>query len=261
MSEDRDPEAIRRITWRMPAVAAAVASLLLLLSWWIMTPKVHTVQVAQGQKLFWLPDSSQVLLNEHSVLTYEEGFGEEHRSLTLEGQGFFEVKPNKQLPFRIKSKDAITQVIGTSFDLQVYPTQPQERLAVITGVVQYQPLSMEGEPVGAPAVVKAGQSITFNEAGERMVFNPTIPNEQLLWSGRLVFQQATLEQVVTALERYYDKKIVLENSVAGKCLFTASFHQEGLTDVLEVIALTLRMEWEQQGDTYLLSGNGCNEDI
>ncbi|WP_211332071.1 FecR family protein [Pontibacter actiniarum] len=254
-------ETSHRITWRIHAVAAAAASVLLLLAWWMMSPKVHRLQVAAGQKMVWLPDSSQVLLNEHSVLTYEEGFGEEHRNLTLEGQGFFEVRPDKQLPFRIKSKAAITQVVGTSFDLQAYPSQARERLAVVTGVVQYQPLSPEGKPIGAPRVVKAGQSLTSQGTAGGTVFNPAIPIEQLIWSGRLVFQQATLEQVLDVMERYYGKQFVLENPAAGKCLLTASFYQEKPSDVLDVIALSMRMEWKQQGETYLLSGNGCTNDI
>lgn len=248
----------RSITWRIPATVAAAASVLLLLTWWFMKPEVHTLQVADGQQMVWLPDSSQVLMNEHTRITYEDGFGKKHRDLTLEGQAFFEVTPNKEVPFRIKSQDAITQVVGTSFDLQSYPEQPSERLTVITGLVQYQPLRADGKPAGPATFVKAGQSITYNKQAAEVAHNPSVPNDQLRWSGRLVFQQSTLADVLEALESYYHVRVALQDATTADCLLTASFHKEKLQDVLDVIALSMDMEWEQQGDTYLLKGNGCN---
>ncbi|TPE42374.1 FecR family protein [Pontibacter mangrovi] len=255
------PAKSSRITWRVPAFAAAAVLALLLVGWWLMAPKVHRVQVADGKETIWLPDSSQVLLNAHSTLTYKEGFGKEHRSVTLEGQGFFQVRPDKRLPFRIESKAAVTQVVGTSFDLQAYPGQGQESLAVVTGTVQYQPLSPEGEPLGAPAIVQAGHSITFKKQAEEITLNALMPHDQLVWSGRLVFEQTRLDQVLRVLRKHYKREIVLQDPKAGQCLLTASFQEEKLTDVLDVIALSLRMTWQASGDSYILSGNGCNEDI
>ena len=52
-------------------------------------------------------------LNAGSRLTYSQGFGVDNRKLELDGEGYFEVYRNENIPFVVKSKDLEVEVLGT----------------------------------------------------------------------------------------------------------------------------------------------------
>lgn len=51
-----------------------------------------------------LPDSSKVWLNTHSTLRYPKHFNGDSRQLELDGEAYFEVKPNADRPFVVKNE-------------------------------------------------------------------------------------------------------------------------------------------------------------
>lgn len=48
----------------------------------------------------YLPDGTLVWLNAGSKITYSQGFSVDNRDLTLEGEGYFEVKRNEEVPLK-----------------------------------------------------------------------------------------------------------------------------------------------------------------
>ncbi len=104
------------------SVAAAVLLAIGAGLWWMSHPpvaqqpqfvEIHTLD--NERKSITLPDSSEVWLNENSKLTYDPRFAQRH--VTLEGEAFFEVERLVERPFEITSGDAVTTVLGTSFNV------------------------------------------------------------------------------------------------------------------------------------------------
>ena len=60
-----------------------------------------------------------VWLNAGSRLTYSQGFGVDNRKLELDGEGYFEVYRNENIPFVVKSKDLEVEVLGTVFNFVI----------------------------------------------------------------------------------------------------------------------------------------------
>lgn len=64
-----------------------------------------------------LPDSTVVILRPYSTLQVSADYNRADRSVTLEGNAFFEVKKNKEKPFIVHSKHLETTVLGTRFSV------------------------------------------------------------------------------------------------------------------------------------------------
>lgn len=75
---------------------------------------IHNTETAATQAIV-LEDSSIVLLDGESSLTYPNTFAKDSREVTLNGNAMFQVKGNPERPFRIKTGSCEVEVLGTTF--------------------------------------------------------------------------------------------------------------------------------------------------
>ena len=97
--------------------------------------KVESVHFGGTSKLT-LADGSQVWLNAGSKLLYPEKFSGSQREVTLEGEGFFEVTKNAQMPFLVHAGKITLKVLGTRFNVKAYSEDPDIETTLISGKVQ-----------------------------------------------------------------------------------------------------------------------------
>lgn len=64
-----------------------------------------------------LADGTLVMLNAGSRLTYPKEFSGNKREVTLSGQAFFSVHPDKAHPFVVKTKNMDVTALGTAFEV------------------------------------------------------------------------------------------------------------------------------------------------
>ena len=103
-----------RFSWKTFMRAAAVVLLLMIpfAAYWQGKQAVKqsfadmVVEAPMGAhtKLY-LPDGTLVWLNAGSKIIYSQGFGVDDRRLRLEGEGYFEVMKNEEVPFEIDTKE------------------------------------------------------------------------------------------------------------------------------------------------------------
>jgi len=87
-------------------------------------------------KTFTLPDGTLVSLNSGTKLQYPRKFKSDTREVKIQGEAFFQVKPNKNKPFIIHAGKAEIKVLGTSFNVNAYPDNKLVEVIVETGKVQ-----------------------------------------------------------------------------------------------------------------------------
>ncbi|MEN7549471.1 FecR domain-containing protein [Rapidithrix thailandica] len=243
----------KRTIRRRMAIAASLVLVGLagLLTWYSLGEQ--TIQVTAGlqTKEVTLPDGSKLLLNKNTQLEYGEDFGKKHRSLTMNGQAYFEVAPNKKLPFKIHSEHALTTVVGTSFDLKDYAQSKEPvTLSVTHGLVSFS----VPETTGKEWLVKKGEQIRLDTQKRQIAHSKSFNSETLLWSGHLYFDNTKMKEVLGALAAKYSKNIRLENKALEDCLFSGKFFEEELEEVLEVLSKTLSISWKYTNGEYILSG-------
>ena len=85
----------------------------------------NTVVVPKGQRVsLLLSDGTTVWLNAESRFSYPAKFSEKYRTVTLEGEGYFEVAHNPKCPFTVKLPMLNIRVLGTKFNAKAYLDEP-----------------------------------------------------------------------------------------------------------------------------------------
>src|SRR5690606_39189801 len=104
-----------------------------------------------------LADGSIVWLNSNSKLYYPDEFGSE-RKVYLEGEAYFEIKPDPNKPFRIITGKGVTEVLGTAFNLN--STGDKVTITVMEGMVAMYPEKQSEKKI----ILEKGESGFFHQA-------------------------------------------------------------------------------------------------
>jgi len=197
-----------------------------------------------------LPDGSKVTLNQLSSLAYASDFNEEHRELIFKGNAFFEVAKNPEKPFLILGEKINIQVLGTSFDVDAYREDFVE-VNVMSGKV-----AMREKREKAEIILTAG--MTGSYSNQKLTALKSSGQNYNSWqSGKLVFSNTPLRDLVGDLKRHFGQEIVLKNGKLGDCRFTGSFQNQTLDEILEIISASLSLAVSKQESKFILDGPGC----
>jgi transmembrane sensor len=199
-----------------------------------------------------LPDGSKIWLNENSSVRYAADF--QKRNVTLKGEAFFEVARMEDSPFKISSGGATTRVLGTSFNIRAYPKEAQVELTVKTGKVAFSDKNKE-----ETKILIAGEAANYVKAAKKIVESPVLETNALAWqTKKLAFISTPFSQVEKDLERYYGVEIEVKNSALSNCRFEGGiFNKAELSEILELLQITMEWEVSQEGAKYIIEGEGC----
>ena len=208
-----------------------------------------TIEIDSGlsKKQITLPDGSIVWMNQGSTLSYPEQFGKT-RNIAFEGEGYFEITKSNS-PFIIEAPDTKVKVLGTAFNLKTSDRQ-DTRVSVTEGTVAFSADESE-------QVVTVGEEGIFNKSNRELSLNQDPDVNAYSWkTGHFVFNNMELSRAVGYLNKYYEEEIKIDQKMKA-CKVTGTFSKLPINEVLEEIALILSAEVTNQGETYLISGEGC----
>ena len=90
-----------------------------------------------GQYQLVLPDGTRVWLNAATSLKYPVSFASSNeRIVELTGEAYFEVAHNKAHPFKVVSNKQVVEVLGTHFNVNAYPDEPDTKTTLLEGAVK-----------------------------------------------------------------------------------------------------------------------------
>lgn len=172
-----------------------------------------------------LPDNSMVFLNNHSSLKYLKSYGEGRRTVSLEGEGFFDVVRDTENPFRVNTPEGVKiEVLGTSFHLKSGNGVENVELNVTEGLVGLSYHNISGK-------VESGKSAVFND--NELQINPISNVNFLSWkTGSLVFSQSSLKSIANALKQHYTSVKKVQIQSGSDVLVTTSFNNQPISEVL-----------------------------
>lgn len=201
---------------------------------------------------FTLPDGTLVSLNSDTKVFYPKRFGRKTREVSIEGEAFFEVKPNKNKPFIIHAGKAQIRVLGTSFSVSAYPETKQVEVIVQTGRVQVMNKATETLQTDE-LILTPGDKGTLVYASNTLQKTTNQDPNFLAWKTRnLIFKATSLREVIGNLEKVYKVNIRLEDPKLNELLLTAQFNNYPLDFILKVIETTFKIEVQQVNGQYFL---------
>jgi ferric-dicitrate binding protein FerR (iron transport regulator) len=215
------------IVWKVAAVFAV------LLAGYYYTTTLDTsvkTEIAQTET-FSLPDSSEVVLNAGSKITYNKKNWANSRELSLDGEAYFKVtKGNK---FSVKTVEGTVSVLGTQFN--VFARDGLFTVACYEGLVS---VAFNDTLLKVPA----GSKVQIENG--KLVINETAETSSPVWlAHESNFENAPLPIVIKELERQYPIKITLKN-VDSEKRFTGSFTHENLDLALKAICEPLQLHYK-----------------
>lgn len=209
----------------------------------------NTVATSVGQidSLF-LMDGTRIVLGPASRLTVAADYATHDRTVSLNGQALFVVRHDASHPFVVHAGDATIEDIGTSFAV----TSEQggaTSVSVLAGRVR---LASAASARGATEL-GAGDRGVVTPGGDVHAFPNTVAADDTAWtSGRLVFHDAALSNVIAAIRRTYGVDVhVADTSLLGRHV-TATFNGESADKVLEIIGLALGARVQRSGDSAMV---------
>lgn len=200
---------------------------------------------------FTFGDSSKIVLNENSQITYPDEFSTKERKVKLSGEAHFSITPDKEKPFVIEVNNALVKVLGTSFVVKEIKKDSLVKVRVETGKVLF---SYQEESV----ILTKGMSASLDLRTEKIEVGSKSDVNIGAWkSKKLLFKSTPLKEVVNQIEELYGVTIEIENSAILNCKLSVTFENETLDDILMIIESTFGFEIESSNNKILIKGNGC----
>ena len=76
-------------------------------------------------------------------------------------------------------------------------------------------------------------------------------------TGSFAFEESTFIEIAEQLEKVYNVSIVFENERIAQCKIHATFKDESLDFILDVLCTVVSSSYSKTGDTIEIKGNGC----
>ncbi|UZD22857.1 FecR domain-containing protein [Algoriphagus halophytocola] len=204
-----------------------------------------TVDNPAGQKYrFQLPDGTLVHLNASSKIEYPETFDENHRTIRMQGEAYFDVKKDASRPFIIEDEQNQIKVLGTSFNLK---NTGDFELALVEGKVEVADAS------GDVITLMPNEMLIKEKNGKvsKTGFNPL---EVLGWRDQyLIFKDDSFDEVIAKLENWFGVDIQTDLKVDSNWSYSGVYHNKPVNYVLDGISISSEFTYTINKNTVTIS--------
>jgi transmembrane sensor len=239
---ERMVSALRPPRWA--AVAAGVAAIVAV-AWLALSldvvPFLHrptqvATQIAEVREIA-LPDGTRIVLGAQSQIDFTVT-GTTRRATVIAGDAFFAVAHDSTRPFIVSAGDYTVRVVGTQFEIRRRPGML--RVAVSEGQV-----AVKRADTDDFSTLLSGGAWTEGSTET----HPVDAMDVGAWrSGRLVYDNAALRDVVADTNRYTRTRIVIADPQLQTLRVTTSFRMSQVDGMVETLQTVLPLVVERQAD-------------
>lgn len=210
--------------------------------------EVKYITITEAAKSFYLPDGSEIMLNENSNLKYPEEFSENKREVSLNGEGFFTVQKDASKPFIVNSSNTKIEVLGTSFNYSARKDENEDQVIVVSGKVAFS----EKQNPENKIILEKGSSAKFDKQLGELTFGGKFDSNKFAWrTGILRFENDTMESVSNVIKKHFGVEVVLPDSFKD-IKITATFNNEKLKNILPVLEMILGAKFKQEENKIII---------
>lgn len=191
-----------------------------------------------------LEDGSRVWLNAGSAITYPVLFSRDARKVSVEGEAYFEVKPEKKRRFEVFNNGTSVEVLGTKFNVNTFHDDSrQNKITLLEGSVRI----IAGKE---SKLLRPGQQAKVDRVVE--VVDGVDLDEVMAWkNGYFTFNNANLQLVLSQIARWYDVEIVYEGQPELREFYGDIQRDLNLSEILKLLEKN-GVQFELKGDKLIV---------
>jgi transmembrane sensor len=218
------------------------------------------INTGHEQKTAVLPDNTRIWLNPGSQLSYANGLVDQQREVKLQGEAFFDVAQDAAHPFIVLSSRLTTKVLGTSFNIEAYPSEENVRVALVSGKVAVQVNAggvmgvagkhAAGEPAGEAVNLQAGQLFTYNAVSGKSNTNVLKMKNSTDWTnGQIVFTDVPLKDALARIASRLQLTLTYAKGIDLKDKRVSSvFTKESPDEILQLMLFASDCHFRRNGN-------------
>jgi len=189
----------------------------------------NTLSTTRGEQTqLRLPDGSVVFLNAASSLKYPTSFANlDKRSVSLTGEGYFEITRDKAHPFVVESKGQKVEVLGTHFNINAYQDEPVIKTTLLEGRVRV--IGQQTEKILVPGfeAVNTGSGIALNKVDTELA---------VAWkNNNFMFENGDIKSIMRMVERWYNVEVIYQGKVPMDALYGTVSRFDKVSSVLRIL--------------------------
>ena len=207
-------------------------------------PVYTEITSPMGSQIFMeLPDGSKVWLNHGSSMRFPQKFSGNSRTVELSGEGYFQVAHNEHKPFIVKTGDLQVLGIGTEFNIMAYPDNNVIETTLKSGKVLIRKEAEDGTIHPVLEMKPNYHTNYFIREGKFVTTDKNI-DKYISWKqGKLIFRDDSIETIIKRLSKWYNVDIQLKDKELLKYTYTATFVDESLTQVLDLLKIATPIDY------------------
>lgn len=206
------------------------------------TSVINKLETPRGGKYqLILPDGTKVWLNSASILTYPSTFKGRERSVSLEGEAYFEVAKDKEKVFKVVSKTQTIEVLGTHFNIKSYKDENEIQTSLAEGKVkvskglQYK-------------ILKPGQAAFTAGNSKTIKIENTDLEKDLAWKNNdFIFKGDNLRNIMKEVSRWYDVEVIYDGNFSESRYIGVVSRSKNISEVLKMLQLTGKIDFKIEG--------------
>ena len=226
--------------YQAAAVIFFLATLGVLLQHYVLNPYVSFKTPFGEQMSLVLPDSTQIMLNANSVLTYRKMTP---RKIWLKGEAFFQVrkKPDNNANFLVMTNDLTIEVLGTTFNVNEKGNKTE--VVLEEGRIKLNlKRDFEQEIFMAPGELVAYSVQQTGTIEKRQIK----PERHTSWKdGVLEFEDTALREVMMRIEEIYGWRPVYQKEELPERRISMGLPSNDLESVLTMLSRAIGIEIEK----------------
>jgi len=209
-----------------------------------LTPQYNTLETpAGGQHRIQLPDGTYVWLNAMSTLKFPQNFlGLKERIIELEGEAYFEVAPNKEQPFIVRTDRQTIEALGTHFNIKSYKEDRSAATTLLEGSVR-----SSDTRSSQSSVLRPGDQLLTDDRNGLVKQVDTL--RVIDWkNGEFIFHNENIREMMREVARWYDVEVVFTDNATGHETFSGSVSRyDNVSELLKTLQLTGRVHFDIEG--------------
>ncbi|WP_316779653.1 FecR family protein [Pedobacter antarcticus] len=202
-------------------------------------PSYNIIETPKGgQYQLSLPDGTRIWLNAASSLKYPTVFTGKQRIVELAGEAYFEVAPNREMPFIVKTENQQVKVLGTHFNIKSYSDEHETITTLSEGSVDVSSNTQRYHQASSATLKPGQQSVITADKSEIRIRKADMDTAMGWKNGYIIFNAADIQTIMQQVSRWYNIDVRYEGEISRRTFTGRVPRSSNLSSLLKIMELS-----------------------